>query len=128
MRKNGFKDFFVHLSLPYPLSSFFALVTSCGNYPKPNPSPNSSNGKCPRDALKLGVCANVLSGLLNITIGQPSVSPCCSLLQGLVDLEAAVCLCTAIKANILGINLILSLSLSLLIVCSKNVPFGFQCA
>ncbi|XP_062180699.1 14 kDa proline-rich protein DC2.15-like [Phragmites australis] len=31
--------------------------------------------------------------------------PCCSLLDGLVDLEAAICLCTAIKANNLGINL-----------------------
>ncbi|MBA0801749.1 hypothetical protein Gohar_012097 [Gossypium harknessii] len=54
--------------------------------------------------------------------------PCCSLLDGLVDLEAAVCLCTAIKANILGINLNIPVSLSLLLnVCSKNVPSNFQC-
>ncbi|XP_061344028.1 14 kDa proline-rich protein DC2.15-like [Gastrolobium bilobum] len=95
---------------------FFALVSACG-------------GSCPRDALKLGVCANVLNGLLNVTLGQPPVTPCCSLLQGLVDLEAAVCLCTALKANILGINLNLPISLSLLLnVCSKKVPRDFQCA
>ncbi|MBA0559453.1 hypothetical protein Golob_016415, partial [Gossypium lobatum] len=49
---------------------FFSLVSACGSCssptpkprPKPNPNPStpSSQGKCPRDALKLGVCANVL--------------------------------------------------------------------
>ncbi|KAJ9173411.1 hypothetical protein P3X46_016549 [Hevea brasiliensis] len=119
---------------------FFSLVSACGGgcpspKPKPNPSPrptptpSPSNGKCPRDALKLGICANLLGSLLNLTIGKPPVEPCCSLIQGLLDLEAAVCLCTAIKANILGINLNIPLSLSLLLnVCSKKVPSDFQCA
>ncbi|KAB2054070.1 hypothetical protein ERO13_A12G219500v2 [Gossypium hirsutum] len=120
---------------------FFSLVSACGSCPSPNPKPKpkpkpkpnptpspSSSGKCPRDALKLGVCADLLRGLLNVTIGTPPVQPCCSLIQGLADLEAAVCLCTAIKANILGINLNVPLSLSLLLnVCSKKVPSGFQC-
>ncbi|XP_027335294.1 14 kDa proline-rich protein DC2.15-like [Abrus precatorius] len=112
---------------------FFALVSACGSNckcpgPYPNPCPSSS-GTCPRDALKLGVCANVLNGLLNVTLGQPPVTPCCSLLEGLADLEAAVCLCTALKANILGINLNLPISLSLLLnVCSRQVPHDFQCA
>ncbi|KAK9984636.1 hypothetical protein SO802_034161 [Lithocarpus litseifolius] len=126
---------------------FFALVTSAMNTcpgpnpnpnpnpnPSPNPNPNPSPGpsgqaSCPRDALKLGVCANLLNGLLNVTVGTPPVTPCCSLLQGLTDLEAAVCLCTAIKANILGINLNIPLAISLLLnVCSRNVPNGFKCA
>ncbi|EEF29093.1 lipid transfer protein EARLI 1 [Ricinus communis] len=115
---------------------FFSLVSACGGgcpSPKPNPNPkptpSPSSGKCPRDALKLGVCANVLGSLLNLNIGKPPVEPCCSLIQGLVDLEAAVCLCTAIKANILGINLNIPLSLSLLLnVCGKKTPSGFQCA
>ncbi|CAN0842137.1 Lipid transfer protein EARLI 1 [Linum grandiflorum] len=95
---------------------------------KPTPTPSPSSKKCPIDTLKLGVCANVLSSLLNITIGKPPVKPCCSLIEGLVDLEAALCLCTAIKANILGIHLNLPISLSLLLnVCGKNVPSGFQC-
>ncbi|KAG4188554.1 hypothetical protein ERO13_A08G171700v2, partial [Gossypium hirsutum] len=94
--------------------------------PKPIPSPSPS-GKCPQDTLKLGVCAEVL-GLVNVTVGSPPGQPCCSLLQGLADLEAAVCLCTALKANVLGINLNIPVSLSLLLnVCSKKVPSGFQC-
>ncbi|KAG8476824.1 hypothetical protein CXB51_031086 [Gossypium anomalum] len=118
---------------------FFSLVSACGSCssptpkPRPNPNPNtptptpSARGRCPRDALKLGVCANVLN-LVNVTVGSPPVMPCCSLLNGLVDLEAAACLCTAIRANILGINLNIPVSLSLLLnVCSRNVPTGFQC-
>jgi hypothetical protein len=46
-------------------------------------------------------------------VGLPPTEPCCPLLDGLVDLEAAVCLCTAIKANVLGIHLNLSLVLNL---------------
>ncbi|CAI9264358.1 unnamed protein product [Lactuca saligna] len=84
---------------------------------------------CPRDALKLGVCANLLGGLVKVELGSPPVKPCCSLIQGLADLEAAVCLCTAIKANVLGINLNVPLSLSLLVnVCGGEVPNGFVCS
>ncbi|XP_010906608.1 14 kDa proline-rich protein DC2.15 [Elaeis guineensis] len=112
---------------------FFTFASACGYCPptptKPTPTPSPSSGKCPIDALKLGVCADVLSGLLNVTIGTPPKEPCCSLLSGLVDLEAAVCLCTAIKANILGINLNIPVDLSLLLnYCGKKVPSGFQCA
>ncbi|CAK9311091.1 unnamed protein product [Citrullus colocynthis] len=122
---------------------FFSLVSACNNCyvpdppkpkpcpptkPTPKPSPSSGYGKCPRDTLKLGVCAKLLGGLVDITIGKPPVTPCCSLIEGLADLEAAVCLCTAIKASVLGINLNVPLSLSLLLnVCQKNVPKGFQC-
>ncbi|KAJ7962128.1 14 kDa proline-rich protein DC2.15-like [Quillaja saponaria] len=85
---------------------------------------------CPVDTLKLGVCANVLNGLLNLVLGKPPKEPCCSLISGLVDLEAAVCLCTAIKANILGIiNLNIPVDLSLLLnYCGKGMPSGFQCS
>ncbi|PSS04064.1 Hydrophobic seed protein [Actinidia chinensis var. chinensis] len=115
---------------------FFTIASACGTCPPstpkkkpPKPSPTPSKGTCPRDALKLGVCADLLGDLLNITVGTPPKKPCCSLLQGLANLEAAACLCTAIKANILGINLNIPLSLSLLLnVCKKNVPPGFQCA
>ncbi|XP_066340004.1 14 kDa proline-rich protein DC2.15-like [Miscanthus floridulus] len=96
--------------------------------PKPPPPPSGHQGSCPRDALKLGVCANVL-GLVKAKIGSPPYQPCCSLLDGLVDLEAAVCLCTAIKANILGINLNLPIDLSLILNnCGKNCPNDFHCA
>ncbi|KAJ3681882.1 hypothetical protein LUZ60_014455 [Juncus effusus] len=92
----------------------------------PTPTPNE---KCPIDTLKLGVCANVLNGLINIGLGKPPKKPCCTLIQGLTDLQAAVCLCTALKANILGINLNIPIDLSLLInYCRKSVPSGFQCS
>ncbi|XP_059461726.1 14 kDa proline-rich protein DC2.15-like [Corylus avellana] len=82
---------------------------------------------CPRDVLKLGVCANLL-GLIPIAIGSPPSHECCALLAGLVDLEVAVCLCTAIKANVLGINLDVPIALSLLVsACQKEVPPGFEC-
>ncbi|XP_071696851.1 14 kDa proline-rich protein DC2.15-like [Rutidosis leptorrhynchoides] len=100
---------------------FFTLVSS-------NPTKHVTT--CPKDALKLGVCANLLNDLIHgVVVGDPPVTPCCALLDNLVDLEAAVCLCTAIKANILGIHLNVPLSLSLLVnYCGKKVPSGYQCA
>jgi hypothetical protein len=96
--------------------------------PKASTPPPSTTQKCPRDTLKLGVCADVL-GLVNIVVGSPASSKCCALLQGLVDLDAALCLCTAIKANVLGINLNVPVALSLLLsACEKSVPSGFQCS
>ncbi|XP_068649776.1 14 kDa proline-rich protein DC2.15-like [Aristolochia californica] len=125
---------------------FFSLVSGCtcnscgcGQPPNtptpttPTPTPTtptptpSSSGRCPRDTLKLGVCADLL-GLVNVVVGSPPTSSCCSLLQGLANLEAAICLCTAIKANILGLNLNIPISLSLLLnTCGRTVPTGFQC-
>ncbi|XWS65454.1 hypothetical protein CRYUN_Cryun05aG0114000 [Craigia yunnanensis] len=73
-------------------------------------------GKSSCNPLNLGVCANLLGGLVDVELGNVPTQPCCSLIQGLVDLEAAVCLCTAIRANVLGIiNLNLPISLSLLL-------------
>ena len=119
---------------------FFTLVSSTHHTtpcppPPPPPSkcpppskPHHHKGHCPTDTLKLGVCADLLS-LVHVVVGTPATYPCCSLIDGLVDLEAAVCLCTAIKANVLGINLNIPVSLSLLLnYCGKKVPTGFQCA
>jgi len=111
------------------LLSLLAYTTSthaCGTCHPQSPPPPS--GKCPKDTLKLGVCADIL-GLVNVVVGSPVSSKCCALLQGLADLEAALCLCTAIKANVLGINLNVPITLSVLLsACQKTVPSGFQCA
>ncbi|OVA11035.1 Bifunctional inhibitor/plant lipid transfer protein/seed storage helical domain [Macleaya cordata] len=126
---------------------FFTIATACGNCiipdptpkPKPNPSPKpkpnptptpaASKGSCARDTLKLGVCSKLLGGPVSVEIGNPLNHPCCGLLHGIGDIEAAVCLCTAIKANVLGINLNIPISLSLLInTCGKKIPSDFQCA
>ncbi|KAM1127859.1 hypothetical protein ACFX13_038595 [Malus domestica] len=97
--------------------------------PKPNPIPSAAPKSCPRDSLKLGVCAKLLNRAVGAVVGNPPDHPCCALLEGLVELEVAVCLCTAIKANILGINLNIPIALSLIIDgCAKNVPSGFKCA
>ncbi|TVU14960.1 hypothetical protein EJB05_38457, partial [Eragrostis curvula] len=102
----------------------FAMASACGGN---CPTPSTPSGKCPRDALKLGVCANVL-GLIKAKVAVPPTEPCCPLLEGLVDLEAALCLCTAIKGNILGIDLNLPIDLSLILNhCGKTAPNGFKC-
>ena len=70
----------------------------------------------------------MLNGLINVQLGTPPWQPCCSLIQGLADLEAAVCLCTALRANVLGINLNVAVDLTLLVnYCGMGVPSGFQC-
>nr|XP_004245728.1 14 kDa proline-rich protein DC2.15-like [Solanum lycopersicum] len=119
---------------------FFTMVSSTNvpcpppphpkpHYPTPTPSTPSSKGKCPKDTLKLNACANLLGDLLHLVVGSsPAKTQCCSLIEGLVDLDAAVCLCTALKANVLGINLNIPLSLSLLLNnCGKYAPKNFQC-
>ena len=74
------------------------------------------------------MCANVLD-LIKAKVGVPPLNDrCCPLLNGLVDLDAAVCLCTAIKANVLGIRLNLPIDLSLILNnCGKICPADFQC-
>ncbi|KAL8158606.1 hypothetical protein V2J09_000143 [Rumex salicifolius] len=80
--------------------------TSCTPAHKKPPHETPTIGKCLVDALKLGVYANLLQHLLRIKIGEPPVTPCCSLIKDIVDLEAALCLCTAIKTSLLGIKLV----------------------
>ncbi|KAH6773887.1 Bifunctional inhibitor/lipid-transfer protein/seed storage 2S albumin superfamily protein [Perilla frutescens var. frutescens] len=126
-KKNTYMALFLVLNL-----LFFTLSSACVTCPdsnsKPKPISSFSKATCPIDTLKLGVCANLLSGLIGVVIGNPPKQPCCSLIEGLVDLEAAVCLCTALKANVLGINLNIPVSLNLLLnVCSKKVPEDFVC-
>ncbi|KAF9613981.1 hypothetical protein IFM89_014174 [Coptis chinensis] len=112
---------------------FFSCVSShkivCPPAPKtPSPTPVKP-AKCPKDTLKLGVCADLLGGLVTLVVGTPASSPCCTLLSGLADLEAALCLCTAIKANVLGlIKLDVPIAVSLLVsACGKKIPDGFKC-
>ena len=112
---------------------FAAAAHGCAPYcpgpvvqtPPVVPTPSHNHGRCPIDALKLRVCANVL-GL--VKVGLPQYDECCPLLQGLVDLDAAVCLCTAIKADVLGIHLNVPISLNLILnKCGKICPADFTC-
>ncbi|KAM0842882.1 hypothetical protein ACQ4PT_058061 [Festuca glaucescens] len=98
---------------------------ACNGHPCPSPA-----GKCPVNAVKLAVCADVLDGLIHVVLGpQPAKAPCCSLISGLVDLDAAACVCLAINANVLGINLDVDVDLTLLLnYCGCKVPKDFTCA
>ncbi|KAL9992184.1 putative bifunctional inhibitor/plant lipid transfer protein/seed storage helical [Helianthus debilis subsp. tardiflorus] len=109
---------------------FFVATQACSTCNTPTlPVPTTPKGNCPRDALKLGVCARLLNDSVGTVIGKQPDHPCCAVLGGLLDLEAAVCLCTALKANVLGININIPISLSLLIsACNKDVPKDFKCA
>ncbi|CDP12555.1 unnamed protein product [Coffea canephora] len=102
--------------------AFFILVSACVHC-----APLPPQATCPKDALKFGICANLLS-VIGIFGGPLITIPCCSLLDGLVDLNAAVCLCKAIKGNILGIHFNLPLSLAVSMnACGRHTPPGFIC-
>ncbi|MBA0813566.1 hypothetical protein Gohar_027404 [Gossypium harknessii] len=97
----------------YPTKSRNPVVIRPG-YKFPNDgSAQSYYGTC--NPLNLGVCVNLLGGLVNLDLGNVPTQPCCSLIHGLADLESAVCLCTAVRANVLDIKLNLPISLSLLL-------------
>jgi hypothetical protein len=49
------------------------------------------------------------------------------LLQGIADLDAAICLCSTIKLKLLNINIVLPIALQLLVDCGKTPPEGFKC-
>ncbi|XP_074331883.1 14 kDa proline-rich protein DC2.15-like [Apium graveolens] len=142
----GYKNTRAALSLFLSLDLvLFSLVSACDSpkpspsIPKPSPTPTKQTlptpsstptypyaAKC--DGLKLGVCANVLT-FVDVVVGSPPKLPCCSLIDGLVHLEAALCLCTAIRANVLGINLNIPVALSVVLNnCGKKVPTGFECS
>uniref|UniRef100_A0A0E0MAH6 Bifunctional inhibitor/plant lipid transfer protein/seed storage helical domain-containing protein n=1 Tax=Oryza punctata TaxID=4537 RepID=A0A0E0MAH6_ORYPU len=121
----------VHGCAPYCPGGAPVIPTPPVVVPKPShhhgEHGDHGHGHCPIDALKLRVCANVLNGLVGVKIGA-GPDDCCPLLSGLADLDAAVCLCTAIKANVLGLNLNIPVDLSLILNnCGKICPSDFTC-
>ncbi|KAK3195050.1 hypothetical protein Dsin_026360 [Dipteronia sinensis] len=115
--------------------TFFTCVSShqvpCPpkGLPSPPSAPKKEPAKCPKDTLKFGVCGSWL-GLVYENVGTKPSKECCALIAGLADLEAALCLCTAIKSNALGvIKLNVPVALSLVVnSCGKKVPQGFECS
>ncbi|KAJ9555211.1 hypothetical protein OSB04_009825 [Centaurea solstitialis] len=98
---------------------FFTLVSSQTTVP-------AAAGTC--DGLKFGACAGFLGNLGGIGVGSPPTIPCCNLFLGLVEFEAATCLCTAIKANVLGVNLDIPASFGLVLNnCGKDAS-AYKCA
>ncbi|CAL4886250.1 unnamed protein product [Urochloa decumbens] len=105
--------------------AFFTLFMAFNLLVLGMPSPADA-ATCPRDALQLAACVNVLN-VVKLQVGSPPVQPCCSLLQGLVDAEAAVCLCTVIKGNVLGVQLNVPVDLSLVLNNCGRDPNSFTC-
>ncbi|XP_058781029.1 pEARLI1-like lipid transfer protein 3 [Vicia villosa] len=101
-----------------------------GSSPSPNSTPiaasPSQQGQCPIDNLKLRDCVGLL-GVINYG-NPPFGGKCCALIDDLVDLEAATCLCIALKANVLGIKVDIPINLSLILsACKKTVPPEYKC-
>ncbi|GMN45452.1 hypothetical protein TIFTF001_014644 [Ficus carica] len=121
---NKLSAIFLVLTILFSSTVSNIACNTCKPTPKPAPPPPAS---CPKDTLKLGVCTDLL-GLVNLVVGSPPTSKCCAVLAGLADLEVALCLCTAIKANVLGINLNVPVALSVLVsACQKTIPPGYKC-
>ncbi|WJX22985.1 hypothetical protein P8452_12237 [Trifolium repens] len=93
------------------LSIFFTTLTSAQVPP---------SSTCP----DLSVCANVLNNLANVSVR--ATQACCSLLAGLADANAAVCLCE-LAPNVLGINFNLPVQ-TLLTVCGRDTSNLPACA
>ncbi|CAA7017326.1 unnamed protein product [Microthlaspi erraticum] len=109
------------------LNTTFSLGYGVKECPPP-PEKQGGTMKCPRDTFKFGVCGSWL-GLVREVIGTPPSQECCSLVKGLADFEAALCLCTALKTNlVLVAPVTIPVALSLLLnSCGKTVPQGFVC-
>ncbi|CAG7894112.1 unnamed protein product [Brassica rapa] len=119
------KAFPLLLVLLLVLNSTFSFCHAVKQCPPPR---KQSSMKCPRDTVKFGVCGSWL-GLVHEVIGTPPSQECCSLVKGLADLEAALCLCTALKTSLLGVAPVkLPVALTLLLnSCGKTLPQGFVC-
>ncbi|RWR87484.1 proline-rich protein DC2.15-like protein [Cinnamomum micranthum f. kanehirae] len=100
---------------PHPHGHFnFSRQITISPYKWAIPSHHCYPASSRKETLKFGVCADLI-GLVNVVVGSPPTFPCFSPTQGLANAEAAVCLCTATKADTLGINLNISVSLTWLL-------------
>ncbi|PKU77159.1 36.4 kDa proline-rich protein-like [Dendrobium catenatum] len=82
--------------------------------------------KCSLDILKLGLCLNVLGGLVQVGLAPVEIY-CCPVIEGLLESEAAACLCAAIDLKVLNLNIYIPLALQVLIACGKDPPPGYFC-
>ncbi|CAH8351470.1 unnamed protein product [Eruca vesicaria subsp. sativa] len=84
------------------------------------------NAQCPPDQLVVNVCASLLNGVVDVSLPAGS-SPCCPLLSGIVDANAAACLCSAVRANVgnfVNLNIPVAVSFTL---NHCELPTDFQC-
>ncbi|KAK9196448.1 hypothetical protein WN943_004576 [Citrus x changshan-huyou] len=108
--------------------------TPCPPVTKPPPTPEVKPTPPPPVVKpppppKLGACVDVLEGLIHTGLARNVKKKCCPLLYGLANLDAAICLCTAIRIKALNlIDILAPFSLHVLVTdCDKHPPVGFQC-
>ncbi|XP_073002494.1 36.4 kDa proline-rich protein-like [Typha latifolia] len=82
---------------------------------------------CSLDILKLGLCLDVLGALVHVGLAKPVEDVCCPVLEGLLELEAALCMCSAIKLKVLNLDIYIPLALQVLVSCGKDPPAGYLC-
>ena len=82
----------------------------------------AAENSCPLDRAKLGVCVD-----LQVASGDPVAEQCCPVIEGVVGVEAAVCLCTSIRSKLLNPDTVLPVALQLIAACGGNVGAGLQC-
>ncbi|KAJ4906053.1 Bifunctional inhibitor/lipid-transfer protein/seed storage 2S albumin superfamily protein [Raphanus sativus] len=81
---------------------------------------------CPNAVNLVTVCADLLNGVVKVSL--PAGTECCTLLKGIVDANAAVCLCTAVKANIGSLLPLLNIPLAVSLTLNAcGVPSGIPC-
>ncbi|OEL37401.1 hypothetical protein BAE44_0001580 [Dichanthelium oligosanthes] len=120
------------LALLITMTLLFSIVVhgcepSCTNPAPPPPAvPTPSGATCPINMADLNVCVDLLGGLLNIRLNAPS-QPCCTLLQGLANVDAALCVCGVIK--VLNNNLVnIPVNVNVLLnECGMACPPEFTC-
>ncbi|KAL3840753.1 hypothetical protein ACJIZ3_025344 [Penstemon smallii] len=79
---------------------------------------------CPIDTLKqLGACVHDLVGGLGANNNK-----CCPIIAGLVQVEAAACLCATLKIKALNLKIYVPIALQLLLTCGKTPPPGYTCS
>ncbi|KAK9271638.1 hypothetical protein L1049_002001 [Liquidambar formosana] len=95
-------------------------------YSSKSPSSSSSSpSTCPST---MGGCVDVLGGVAEYNgLGNSVENACCPLLQGLVEVDAAMCLCTTMRRKLINPNRFIPLALQALATCGKIPPPGFTC-
>lgn len=104
---------------------FLISLAEADLFSSPSPTMTNNFGTCPRDPLQLGVCANVL-GLANVTAGDTRAQPCCTVINGLADVQVADCLCFIFRPLplVFGIDKAVR---EIFFACNRVFPIGFQC-
>ncbi|KAJ0235581.1 Hydrophobic seed protein domain-containing protein [Hirschfeldia incana] len=89
----------------------------------------SAQGTCPRDALQLKPCIDGIFQQDQLKFGDLVLLPCCSLIHdGLSDLEAVACLCTALKKGLHRVDPNLPTRITFLFnFCGKKAPKDIKC-